>query len=211
MNLTNNIPLHSYSELRRVRLSEWARMQGISRLTAYRMLKRGILPVPSERSPTGRWYVLLHRANMRTAIYTRATQGPHQIEIINSQVASLSEWATTCQRTVFTVAREIADPATDPMPRLERLLADRQITEIVIDTPSIIGICQLQLLKASLASQGRTITAVNSEHQWDQHRQDDWQASLIRLCKLIHGPQAGGEAAHQAITYPGNNQARKRV
>ena len=68
-----------YDGLRRVRLSEWARQEGIARITAYRMLQRGILPVPSERSPTGRWYVLLPaKPTGRIALYTRATPGPHQ-------------------------------------------------------------------------------------------------------------------------------------
>ncbi len=194
---TSNIRDYMSSELRRVRLSDWARLQGISRLTAYRMLKRGILPVPSERSPTGRWYVLLNRSGARTALYTRAVQGTQQIEIINAQVAVLSEWATRCQRSVFTVTREIADPFVDPMPRLERLLADRQITEIVIDTPSIVGVAQLLLIKAALASQGRTITAVNSDNKHSEHQRQNLQSSLFHVCKLIYGPKTGLKLAYQ--------------
>ena len=145
---------------RRIRLSEWARRQGISRITAYRMLKRGILPVPSERSPTGRWYVLIAaRKDDRVAIYACAKPGPTQVNVINDQVASLSEWAAQRHLGVFTVVREIVDPRDSRMPRLERLLTDRQITHIVIDHPETIGVLQYRLLLAALSPQGRTITA----------------------------------------------------
>lgn len=147
--------------MRKIRLSAWARNQGISRLTAYRMLKRGILPVPTERSPTGRWYILLpaNKAG-KIVIYSRADPKSQQIEIINRQVASLAEWASLSGRSVFTVVKEMADPRTGPMPRLEKLLADLQVTEILIEHPSVLGICQYQLLVAALAPQGRRITAI---------------------------------------------------
>ncbi len=145
---------------RRVRLSEWAHREGIARITAYRMLQRGILPVPTEQSPTGRWYVLLPPERLgKTVIYTRATPGPGQIESINRQVAALSEWAADRHRTVFTVVREIADPARHRLSRLERLLADPEITEILIDNPAVVGSGRLSLLTAALAPQGRAIVA----------------------------------------------------
>ena len=188
--------------LQRVRLSEWARQQGISRLTAYRMLKRGILPVPSERSPTGRWYVLVPLRQIgRTAIYARAAPSPRQIDIINNQIAALSEWTAIRHRSVFTVVREIADPFISPMPRLERLLADRQITEIVVDNPAIIGINRFQLLVAALAPQGRIVTAVHAGKQRDDGYQTDLHAAIISLCKLVHGPEKGPKAARQAFAY----------
>ena len=150
-------------ELERVRLSEWARNQGIARLTAYRMLRRGILPVPYERSPTGRWYVLLPRKRHgRTAIYTRAEPGLHRVAEINRQVAALTEWAATHGRRIYTVEREIADPLHDPMPRLGRLLADGQITEIAIHDPGVVGLSHFHLLVAALGSQGRIITAMHT-------------------------------------------------
>lgn len=145
--------------VRRIRLSEWARLQGISRITAYRMLQRGILPVPSERSPTGRWYVLL--AEGKSAIYARAKPGPHQVDEINNQVSALAQWAAYREVRVFTIVREIADPPEQPMPRLERLLQDQQITQILIESPDVVGACQYRLIMSALYPHGRTILAPN--------------------------------------------------
>lgn len=147
----------SRRDLARVRLSEWARRQGISRITAYRMLRQGILPVPYERSPTGRWYVLVPEPRIgRLAIYTRGPPGVNRTAEINRQTAAVSEWAAERHLSVFTIIHEVADPITDELPRLELLLADRQFTHILIDSPEVIG-PGYRLVIAALAPQGRSL------------------------------------------------------
>ena len=154
---------HRSDDLARVRLSEWARKEGISRITAYRMLQKGILPVPAEQSPTGRWYVLVPRRPRvgRSVIYARAARSRRQADLLNNQIVAVSEWATEHRRDIFTVVMEIANPVTDALPRLERLLANVQITEIIIHNPRIVGVGRYPLLVAALTPQRRFITAVN--------------------------------------------------
>ena len=150
--------------LRRVRLSAWAREEGIARITAYRMLQRGILPVPCERSPTGRWYVLLpERQAGRLALYTRATPGPNQAISIDSQVAALTSWAVSQHQQVYIVVREIGKPVGRQMPKLARLLADSQITHILVESTAVVGEPHYNLLVAALAPQGRTIIVMDEK------------------------------------------------
>ena len=142
----------------RMRLSDWARQEGISRITAYRMLKRGILPVPYERSPTGRWYVLVPEPSLgRIAIYARADPGPDQLATINEQSAFLARWAIEKHHDVFTSVSEVARVPDGPLPRLERLLADRGITFLLLDNAEVLGVSVFRLLVAALAPQGRGI------------------------------------------------------
>ena len=186
--------------LRRVRLAEWARGQGIARITAYRMLQRGILPVPTERSPTGRWYVLLPDARTdRMAFYTRATPSPDQAIVINEQIATLSEWSAGRRQRAYIVIKEIATPFTDNMPKLAQLLADQRITEIAVASPAVIGEATFQLLVAALAPQGRTITAALRDSR--RTRTDDLRFAIIHLCRLLHGPKNGAAAARRALAH----------
>lgn len=143
--------------VRRIRLSEWARRQGISRLTAYRMLQAGTLPVPSDRTPTGRWFVLVAEES-RVAVYARACQGPDDAEQLNLQIAALTRWASYRNMPVYTVMREIAD-ATGPLPMLNRLLSDKFITQILVESPVVVGPQSYELLNAALAPHGRSIVA----------------------------------------------------
>ncbi len=146
----------------RIRLSEWARREGIARITAYRMLKRGLLPVPTERSPTGRWYVLVNTASVgKAAIYACAAAGPMQVADINNQIAALSEWMSERRMSAFTVVREILHQEAGERPGLERLLSDREITWIVIAHPEIIGVSHYRLLVSALHPQGRAILSAS--------------------------------------------------
>ena len=157
-------------EYQRVRLSEWARREGISRITAYRMLRKGVLPVPFERSPTGRWYVLLPAEKIgRLAVYARGTPGPMRITEINEQMAGLSEWVADRHLSVFTVVHEIGDPELEDLPRLEALLSDRQITHILIERAGVIG-PGFRLLVAALAPQGRSIIIADGGGQRSARR-----------------------------------------
>ena len=186
--------------MRRVRLAEWAKQRGIARITAYRMLQRGILPVPAERSPTGRWYVLVpeHRSE-RMAFYTRATRGPNQALVLNDQIAALSEWAASHRGRVHVVVKEVATPLAERLPKLAQLLADHHITEIVVESPDVVGEAQFHLLVAALASQGRTLTAAYTESRRRRGRSDDLQAAIAGLLMRLYGAQRGTAAARRAF------------
>ena len=152
------------SSLRRVRLSEWARDEGIARITAYRMLQRGILPVPCERSPTGRWYVLLPEKRAgRLALYTRATPGPNQAISIDNQIAALTSWAISQHQQVYILVREIGKPLGHQMPKLARLLADPEISDIAVTSAAVVGEGHYNLLVAALAPQGRKIMLIDKK------------------------------------------------
>ena len=153
----------SRGEMKRVRLSAWARSEGISRITAYRMLRRGLLPVPFERSPTGRWYVLVPGKRIgRLGIYVRAEPGEDRVAEINAQTAALSEWAAHRHLNVYTVVQEVADLVTDPLPRLERMLADREMMHILIYSPDVVG-PSYRLVVAALAAQARSLIVARPE------------------------------------------------
>ena len=188
------------SGMRRVRLAEWARSQGISRMTAYRMLQRGIMPVPTERSPTGRWYVLLPMPrHSRLALYTRASNSPDQAEFINDQIATLSEWSTHRGQQPYIVVKEFATPLVHTMPKLANLLADRRIAEIAVADPTVVGEALFELLVAVLAPQGRRIVAVHNSPRNRSRRVNDLSAGILSLCKELHGPELGTALARQVI------------
>lgn len=179
--------------LRRVRLSAWAREQGIARVTAYRMLRRGILPAPVERSPTGRWYVLLPETSTdRVAFYLRTTRSPNQAAVLNNQLAALSDWATARRSDVSVVVKEVATPFIDRLPKLAALLANREVTEILIENPEVVGESQFHLLVAALAPQGRRLTAMHTERQRvAAGRARDLQAAILSLLRRLYGADKG--------------------
>ena len=170
----------SGTRLQRVRLSAWARQEGIARITAYRMLKRGILPVPAEQSPTGRWFVLVpqqerHPAG-RLAFYARVAPGTGAGALLNRQIEALAVWASSQRRTAFVVVREVANPFTDSMRKLQQLLVDTRIRDIVIESVDVLGQTRYELLVAALAGQDRGFIVT------DTRNAGAWGARQRRAC-----------------------------
>ena len=185
------------SAVKRIRLSEWARSQGIARITAYRMLRKGILPVPAEQSPTGRWYVLLPPERLgKTVAYARATPGRGAVDTISRQVQAITEWAALRGRPIFAVVTEVTDPLVGPMPKLMRLLASAENTEILIQNPDVMGIGRLELIVSALAPQGRVVTAVNKRPPRNDRR-DELYATFASLSGMI-GVRPRRSASHPA-------------
>lgn len=166
----------------RIRLSQWAKSEGVSIDTAYRMLRRGLLPVPAERSPTGRWYVLVSTPRAgRLSFYVRAGPGRDAAVEINRQIRVLVDWSGPRRLKPFVVVREIADPLTTPLRRLAGLLSDREITTIVVERAWVIGDETLGLLTAALAPQARSIVLVDSRATSRRARRTDLARTLHEL------------------------------
>ena len=166
----------------RIRLSQWAKSEGVSIDTAYRMLRKGLLPVPAERSPTGRWYVLVPAPRVgRMAFYVRASPGREAAVEINRQLRVLAAWAGPRRLEPFIVVREIADPLATPLRRLAGLLSDREITTIVVERARVVGDETLSLLTATLASQARSIVLVDTRATSRRMRRADLQGTLEEM------------------------------
>ena len=187
----------------RIRLSEWARREGIARLTAYRMLRRGILPVSAEQSPTGRWYVFVPQQGQvggRVAFYARASPGLGASAVLNRQIEALAEWASAQRRSAFVVVREVANPFTDRLSKLILLLADSRIRDIVIENVNVVGEAHYQPLVAALAAQGRGIILTDTR-MGGVARARYAREGIHGMCRLLHGPDHAAEAARRAVEY----------
>ena len=187
--------------MHRMRLSEWARAEGIARITAYRMLRRGILPVPTEQSPTGRWYVLVpdRKRSGRVVFYARASPGTDAAYRLNEQIFVLVEWANANRERIYATVSEIADPYVSPLPKLARLLADQRVGEIVVESPAVVGESKYHLLAAALAPQRRSIVTVSRRHHGGEPGRSDARTAIVSLCKKIHGPEKGMAVALRAL------------
>ena len=147
----------------RIRLSEWARREGISIDTAYRMIKRGVMPAATERSPTGRWYVLMPLPRSgKVAFYVRASPGREAAVELNRQLATLVEWARPRRLDPDLIVREVADPLIAPLRNLGSLLADRDVGTIIIERMHVFGPAVFAALGAVLGSQGRSIVLTST-------------------------------------------------
>ena len=187
--------------MQRIRLSEWARREGVARVTAYRMLKRGILPAPTERSPTGRWYVYVPATtgSGTVALYAYAERGSAQSRIINEQMEALTVWAGENRVHDFSAVREIGNPRTAHRPKLARLLASPHISEIVVTDAAVVGTARIALLAAALTPQRRAIVTVDQARGFSRHRRREAEERFHELLRDIWGARRAAEIRERIL------------
>lgn len=81
-----------------MKLSEWAKKQGLSYKTAWRMWKLGQLPIPVEQLPTGTLIVHppVSAREGGAALYARVSSAGQKSDL-DRQIARLSEFAASKQ------------------------------------------------------------------------------------------------------------------
>lgn len=107
-----------------MKLSHWARLQGISYLTAWRWFKAGKLPVPARQFPSGTILVEEPHPEGRTVLYAQVSSS-HQKDDLERQVERLKAFAREQGWLDFQVVTEIASRLNGKRRKLLRLLPDR--------------------------------------------------------------------------------------
>jgi predicted site-specific integrase-resolvase len=148
------------------RLSEWAARKRIHPKTAYLMHTQGRMPVPTERFSER--VILVHdpdftngeeQTTTKTIIYTRVDTAEQETEL-NAQTLRLLETVTLQQLHVDEIIKEIGLGTEDKRPLLNKILADRGITTIIIENEKILTQHGFNLVKNVLKAQNRKIVVL---------------------------------------------------
>jgi putative resolvase len=117
-----------------MKLSAWAKQQGISYRTAWRWFKAGSLPVPSQQLPSGTIIVSEpdQKNSNSVAIYARVSSHDQKKDL-DRQVARLVVHANQNGLTVFKTFTEIGSGLNGHRPKLMKLLADNSIKMILVE------------------------------------------------------------------------------
>ncbi len=123
-----------------MRLSEWARREGVHYQTAWKWFKDGTLPVPALQTATGTILVDEPRAEEvgGGALYARVSSSD-QREDLQRQVGRLAAWATAQGLGVTATVSEVGSGLNGSCGKLERLLADPAAGTVVVEHRERLG------------------------------------------------------------------------
>lgn len=126
-----------------VNLTEWAKTQGVHPQTAYRWFREGVLPVPAQR--VGPRTILVNIDANATpeaigglGLYARVSSHDQKTDL-ERQVARLSAWAVNAGHRVVRVEAEIASGMDGCRSKARRLLADPNVTTVVVEHKDRLG------------------------------------------------------------------------
>jgi putative resolvase len=183
-------------------LTEWARTQGVHPQTAYRWFREGTLPVPAQR--VGPRTILVNvgvdavsEAIGGLGLYARVSSHDQKADL-ERQVARLSRWAAQAGRRVVRVETEIASGMNGARPRAKRLLADPDVTTVVVEHKDRLGRMNTELVEAALSAHGRRLVVLD-----DGEAEDDLVRDMVEVltsfCARLYGRRSAKNRARKAL------------
>lgn len=185
-----------------MKLSEWARREGIDYSTARRWFHSGILPVEAHQLPTGT--ILVEDAGRGSSgdaaavvIYARVS-GHDQKADLDRQVARLAEYASKRGLSVAKTVTEIGSGLNGERKKLARVLRDPEVSTILVEHRDRLARFGFSHLEASLAAQGRRVV-VTEEGEVEDDLTRDVVEVLTSFCARLHGRRSAKRRAERAL------------
>jgi putative resolvase len=184
-----------------MKLSEWAAQQGVHYQTAWRWWKQGTLPVPARQLASGTILVEVPAAAGtpgRTAVYARVSAHDQRGDL-DRQVSRAVRWAGEQRLAVDQVVCEVGSGLNGRRPKLARLLADSQVTTIVVEHRDRLARFGVEQLQAALTAQGRRIVVADDSETTDDLVRDMVEV-LTSFCARLYGRRGARNRALRALT-----------
>jgi putative resolvase len=169
-----------------MKLSTWAKKQGISYRTAWRWFKEGNLPVVAEQTPTGT--ILIREAPStaeQVAIYARVSSSDQKGDL-EKQVTQLAIFVNTQKWVLSETVIEIGSALNGHRPMLKKLLSNSNIKIIVVEHLD------------RLMRFGAEYVVVDAEEVKDDLVQDMIEV-LTSFCARLYGRRSAKNRAKKAV------------
>jgi putative resolvase len=179
-------------------LVERARTSGVHPQTAYRWFRQGTMPVPARRLPSGTILVDTPAgpSGGQAVLYARVCAHDQRADL-DRQVARLTAWATGEGVAVAEVVTEVGSGLNGKRTKLKRLLADPQVTVIVVEHRDRLARFGIEHLEAALSAQGRRL--VKPSMSGDDQIADKIDV-LTSFCARLYGRRGARNRAMRALT-----------
>jgi putative resolvase len=183
-------------------LKEWAIANGVHPHTAYRWFREGTLPVPAERVGPRTILVNIEANSSPSAtggvgLYARVSSHDQQGDL-ERQTARLSQWAANAGHRVVRIESEIASGMDGSRAKARRLLADPDVTTVVVEHRDRLGRMNVELVEAALSATGRRLVVLD-EGEVEDDLVRDMVEVLTSFCARLYGRRSAKNRARKAL------------
>ena len=180
-----------------MKLSQWARDNGVEYRTALRWFHAGHLPVDAVQLETGT--ILVQPALSagdragETVVYARVSSSD-QRDDLDRQVGRV----VAAHGQVDRVVTEVGSALNGARPKLRRLLANPEVATVVVEHRDRLVRFGFEYLESALAAQGRNIVVVD-----DRELEDDLTRDMVEVltsfCARLYGRRSASRRAAAAV------------
>jgi predicted site-specific integrase-resolvase len=182
-----------------MKLSNWAKENGVTYITAYRWWKQGALPVKAEQiKSTGTIIVYPHKTEGEgVALYARVSSSDQKKDL-ERQLSRLVTYASEQHLKVVKSVCEIGSGLNGHRNKLMEILKDKDISGIVVEHRDRLARFGSDYIESALSASGRKLYIIdNSEMQDDLVK--DMIDVLTSFCARLYGRRSAKNRAMKAI------------
>ena len=171
-----------------MKLSQYAKQQGISYSTALRWWHQGA--IRGYQGPSGTIIVETEskqaEPDARVAIYARVSSAEHK-ENLERQAERLTQYCTIRGYRVVELVKEIGSGVNENRPKFLSLLRDPLITRVVVEHKDRLTRFGFRSIETLLEIQGRTIEVVNPAENNKEDLLHDLASIVYSICARLYG------------------------
>jgi predicted site-specific integrase-resolvase len=185
-----------------MKLSTWAKKQGISYKTAWRLWSTGKLPLPAEQLATGTIIVKEPEASYEAGpssvvLYARVSSSD-QKQDLDRQLSRLVEYTTSQGLQVKGAIKEIGSGLNGKRTKLLSILRDPNVRTIVVEHKDRLVRFGFEYMEALLTASGRRIIVVDESEMKDDLVQDMIDV-LTSFFARLYGRRSAKNRAKKAL------------
>jgi predicted site-specific integrase-resolvase len=181
-----------------MKLSEWAKLQGISYKTAWRMWRDERLPVPAEQLATGT--VIIHQpvnAVNGVALYARVSSSDQKSDL-DRQLARLTEFAIAQKFSIIDAVKEVGSGLNGDRKGMMRLLRNPEAKIIVVEHRDRLMRFGFEYVESALAAQNRKVVVIEPDEMTDDIVRDLHEV-IVSMCARLYGKRSAKNRAQKAL------------
>lgn len=181
-----------------MKLSTWAKKQGVSYRTAWRWFKEGKLPVKAEQTKSGTILVVeATEAPNTVAVYARVSSNDQKNDL-NRQIARLVQFATAKGWSVVETVTEVGSGLNGHRPKLMKLLTNSKVKIILVEHRDRLMRFGAEYVESVLAAQQRQLVVADARELKDDLVQDMIEV-LTSFCARLYGRGSAKNRAKKAL------------
>lgn len=178
----------------KVKLSEYAKMQGVSTRTLRRRIRDGSLKI--EKSETGRNFVNIKQIrNDYVVVYARVSSSENKANL-DSQAERLVRFCEANGWIVKEVIKEVGSGLNDERRKLNSLFLDKKVTKVVVEHKDRLTRFGFNYLKKLWDVE---IVVVNEVEGDEQDLMQDFVSLVTSFCARIYGKRRSKRVTEKLI------------
>ena len=181
-----------------MKLSTWAKDQGISYQAAWRMYRDGQRPVPAEQLPTGTIIVKPPKEEPTGVAVSARVSSSDQRSDLDGQVARVVAFVTRKGWPVVRTVTEVGSGLNGHRPQLMKVLADPSVALVAVEHRDRLMRFGAEYVESALAAPGRRLVVVDPGETGDDWVQDMIDV-LTSLCVRWYGRRSARNRAEKAL------------